>query len=733
MSRILDTVLARPGETLAAHTKAVVAQVEQLESARPLPAWPDLYRRLKAAAWLHDSGKLALSFQRMLRNPRKPWGLRHEALSLAFVHWLPLSEDDLPWVLAAIATHHRDLSVMLELYRFPQRQQQLITELQPGPVRAWYTWLQRCGLVLQPFSTPEASAIGAALRVLEAWWTPRQQLGFAHAQMTEITLLRGLMLQADHRAAAGVPLLASGPPLSDSLAGLELPGAPWPHQALAAASRADCVVLRAPTGSGKTEAALLWAARQHSQRLFYALPYRTSMNAMRARLEAIVPNVGLQHGRALAALYQQALDDGADAQTALQSARARQQLARLHALPVRIFSPYHLLRLVYQFRGFEAGLADAHGAALIVDEIHAYQPERLALIVEMLVFLRRHFALRLLIMTATLPPVAAARLRDAFPQAEWITASAGTYARFQRHRLHLADGDLSQHLPEIAAQAQAGQRVLITVNTVRRALKMAETLRAQGQPVLLLHGRFNARDRWRIERELMERFPCGGVPSGAGAPVVVATQVIEVSLNVDFDLLHSDPAPLDALVQRFGRVNRAGRLPGLAPVTVYTQPDGESGAGRIYDPQRVRASLEVVRAHAGQPVDEAQIGDWLEAAYRDSSAWETAYLHKAEEFRRVLRDLRPLESADRGLMKTFARLFDEVRVLPIALEEAYRAASANPVEAESLLVSLGWGQYAALEHARKAWPGEGADEGLAFVDAPYSEQTGLNLYADEEE
>ncbi len=726
----LDTILARPGERLTDHTLAVVGRVEQMRSVRPLPAFPRLYQRLVAAAWLHDSGKLARAFQRGLRNKNARWGLRHEALSLGFIHWLVLDEDDRLWVSAAVATHHHDLSFMLHYYSMPQNARQAAAELPLDVAHAWYDWLGAQGLPLAPFRQPDADAILDSIDALERWWEPYERVNFEqHPDLVEIALLRGLMFQADHTAAAGIQ--QSGPV---RVPPPKLAGAFYPHQVEAAASSSSCIILTAPTGSGKTEAALLWAGRQPGHRLYYALPYRASMNAMRERLAQLIPDVGLQHGRALAALYQLALDEGADKTAAQAAARARQQLARLHAVPARIFSPYHLLRLIYQFKGFEAGLADAFASTLIIDEIHAYQPDRLALIIGMLNFLHRHFAVRLFIMTATLPPVAANRLRAAFPDAVHISASAETYARFQRHRLQVIEGDLSsdEGFETILSAVRSGVRVLVTVNTVRRALALVGRARAAGLAALVLHGRFNARDRWRIERAIMSQFSSGQPHTDPAFPLVIATQTIEVSLDVDFDVLYTDPAPLDALVQRFGRVNRRRRVD-LAPVYVYSQPD--NGSGTVYETDRVRASLAVLREHDGQPIDEARIADWLEQVYQDDDAWNAAYQRKAEDFARVLANIRPLESADKSQMRQFSRLFDEVRVLPLSLEAEYRAhvAAGDLIEAEALLVSISWGQYAVLKRAGQAWPGEGRDEDLYFVTAPYDPETGLNLYADDED
>ncbi len=138
---------------------------------------------------------------------------------------------------------------------------------------------------------------------------------------------------------------------------------------------------------------------------------------MMRRLESYAQagQVGLQHGRALQALYRLLLDAGHPASHATSEAAARLNAARLHSYRIRLTSPYHLLRAAYQFKGFEAMLADCYGSRIVVDEIHAYDPERLAMIIGTLRLLRERFASRLLILTATLPPVVRDALVEAFP------------------------------------------------------------------------------------------------------------------------------------------------------------------------------------------------------------------------------------------------------------------------------------------------------------------------------
>ncbi len=131
-----------------------------------------------------------------------------------------------------------------------------------------------------PFAMPDADAIRAALTTFEQFMTPLAASGIAHSDFAEAILLRGWMLTADHAGAANIQPF-TGTTLND--AALQRPK-PYSHQTRSAKSDADAILLIAPTGSGKTEAALLRVVAADPARLFYLLPYRASMDAMQVRL-----------------------------------------------------------------------------------------------------------------------------------------------------------------------------------------------------------------------------------------------------------------------------------------------------------------------------------------------------------------------------------------------------------------------------------------------------------------
>lgn len=760
----LDTIWAKSApkgagnqpETLAQHTWTVLARLADMAYLRPtLPARlgaPRLWHILAWAAFLHDFGKAASGFQAVLRGGKR-WPHRHEVLSLAFVDWIAaaFTAEEQAWLAAAIVSHHKDAAAVLRAYAPPDDQEddQLpprLAEIEKATLEGLWRWLNDCPA--QWFAALRLDTLGVApiillpkpdaLRLIQERGAPRiyawlqvyrrfhDTLGRqANAGTIVATLaLRGFMINADHGASAHAPRLpqptftAQAVLSSRTLTMDKL----FAHQRQASEALGS-VLLTAPTGSGKTEAALLWATRQAQTndglpRLFYTLPYQASMNAMQIRLGMIfgADQVGLQHGRGLLSLYRLLMERAYEPEQAATQARWMLNLAQLNQQPVRVFSPYQMLKGFYRLGGYEAMLSDYHGAAFIFDEIHAYEVERLALILTMIRYLAQQFQARFFIMSATFPSLIKEWLRETLVAPVEIRADSGLFRACQRHRLRLLPGELLSDtaLDCIEADARAGKSVLVASNRVDRAQALFAALSARldaaGISVELLHGRFNLRDRAAKERLIREAT--GGDSVQRRPLILVATQVVEVSLDIDLDTIYSDPAPLEALIQRFGRVNRRGRQTSLAPAHVFCEPaDGQ----KVYDPVLVQRTLAVLERVQGQGIDESAVGVWLDEIYAGEveTRWRAAFRKAADEFERVcLSTLRPFQAAPE-LEDLFYRAFDSIEVLPAGLWDEYESQrQVEPILAAELLVPITWGRYHALKKAGLVLP---AGEGVPIV------------------
>jgi len=416
---------------------------------------------------------------------------------------------------------------------------------------------------------------------------------------------------------------------------------------------------------------------------------------------------------------------------ATRMARWMRNLAVLNVYPVRVLSPYQMLKAAYQLKGYEAMLADYADSLFVFDEIHAYEPSRLAMILETIRYLRENFVSRFFVMSATFPSPIREKLKAVLGVSEPITASEELFKNFVRHRLFLCQGDLlgKKGLKSIIEAFQKGQSVLVTFNTVGRAQEAYQALKGllpnvSEKDFVLIHGRFNSRDRLRKEKEILEATDLNTVRRRP--LLVVSTQVVEVSLNIDLDVIFTDPAPLEALMQRFGRINRKGRLKDLASVYVFTEPSNGQG---IYEDNLVQGALRVLERYVDtRAVNEASVQSWLDEIYTRQvlEKWIRVYKKTAHEFRTIfLEPLKPFDSEPR-LEEEFNRLFDSLEVLPACLKKEYETLKdKNLLEASQLLVPISWRRWYQMIKAKRVISEEG--EWPKVVDVPYSEEWGLDF------
>jgi CRISPR-associated endonuclease/helicase Cas3 len=186
-------------------------------------------------------------------------------------------------------------------------------------------------------------------------------------------------------------------------------------------------------------------------------------------------------------------------------------------------------------------------SAFVFDEIHAYDDR---LFGALLRFLRDLPGLPALLMTASLPKAREAALREMLKKYRGIDlmpipgpAELESLPRYRKEAA--ADND---PLPLVRGTLKSGGKVLWVCNTVGRVLEAAD--RASDLRPLLYHSRFKYEDRVQRHRAVIDAF------NAQGAALAICSQVAEMSLDLSADLLVTDLAPVPALIQRLGRLNR---------------------------------------------------------------------------------------------------------------------------------------------------------------------------------
>jgi len=728
---------AGPSRELLAHSTDVCRQASEyyrvFQPEWPLPDGARLPRILAYSSLMHDFGKAHVRFQGMLRDDKTRFNNRHEILSLAFLEWLVVPETEIAWLAAAIATHHRELWVLTGPNgRFRPSESfgcvgtyaaDLAAGADKNDARLLGRLLKIAGEVFQEtgwsgFPTYDVrdaedldfiAGMRAALTRIDRLslalaprprFRPGANPGVDWSGVRAAIHTRGWLINADHLASFGSQKIVQSPtevgPLEEQLRqSIALRGGQrpdqWPSHQAAARDAQGSAVIEAPTGSGKTEAGLMWAARQAETgahgRTYVMLPYQASMNAMQERLvrdlfpdslgqpEEWNQHVALVHGRAVRRIFELLASGEIEEESAAEKARLQAELARLNAAPLVICSPYSLLRLLFVTKRAEAMLAAFSQARIVLDEIHAYEADVTGLTLAALRFVEEKLGARSLVMSATIPSHLSAALRDSLGPRVRIYPDNDIFDRPARQRIQLLEcdalGDMAAE--EIRHRAALGS-VLVVVNQVRRAVLLYRRLKASKMDPVLLHSRFNYMDRARIEHSITPRQP---------GQILIGTQAVEVSLDLDFDCCFSELAPMESLLQRFGRVNRYGLRP---PADVFVFCRGEEGKARWWLPY-VTGHLEQVlnalrwycKANPSRLIAERSIRELIDRSYPAELATSLghAIVRRSREVTgTLLASFRAFGARDTtevaALEQAWEELFDGGEVLPSNLLELAR-------------------------------------------------------------
>ncbi|MFA0731268.1 MAG: hypothetical protein BKPUNTRY_000802 [Candidatus Fervidibacter sp.] len=669
-------------------------------------------KALVLAALTHDLGKVAEGFQKALHNKKQRWEFRHEVLSAALL-LAALSEDEtLELAVAAVLTHHRDLSdsqLAQDCGLVPLPMPDIVREAQEKfrskscELEKHWQWLQefwRNQPMLQdlPFPDPPSSLsmttdfLKRQKEVLSKLTCLTEQKALA------LLLTRGWLMASDHAVSAGVKKFISQVP-TPKLPSLR------PFQRRLSGHKGDAF-LEAPTGSGKTIAAILWALnnRKSGERIFYLLPYQASIEAMADTLEGFFgkENVAVLHARALDYAFRQHFEEAGEYESAAEKAKAETELNRLAHKPIKVATPFQLLKWLFGIPRFEIGISEMVGGLFIFDEIHAYDAHVVALIAEM-VRLLKQLGARFLFMSATFPPFLKALLQEALgKEVEAFGLGDGgddkwtqQFLRQVRHILRWHDEPLEAMLPSIVEAIQSGKRVLVVANRVAQAQEIYRQLQEQFRGVHLLHSRFTRRDRVAKERTIIEALQ--GKRNDVQA--LVATQVVEVSLDVSFDTIFTEVAPVDDLLQRFGRVNRYGEHPKGVEVHVARKFDDK--LLRVYDRERLEKTLAVA-PEDGTSLTVEVAANWVQRVYLEgwTKKERQRYEQACSAFKSVLEALRPLLRLTEG-EEEFYGLFQSAEVLPSRLcrEYAKHLQEKHYLLANQLLVPIPLGTFHMLNNA----------------------------------
>jgi CRISPR-associated endonuclease/helicase Cas3 len=515
----------------------------------------------KVAYWggvLHDIGKAHPTYQGFIHGYLNPQDQliphRHEFSSLPFLAIRPKHE----WsaLLEMIVAHHksikgdprrRGLLDLMETQRFPD-----IIDIH---LQDWDAWSKRAFNILKDFD-PQIESYDRKIgeEILE--WA----IDYCERFDLDWSRWKGLLMSSDHMSSALHTKLDSY--LGKMFTEPKYPNMYEPHELFPLSqknstdSRPHTLVV-APTGAGKTE----FLIRRTKGRTFYILPFQASINAMYDRMKEMTN--GTTDVRLLHAASSMVDDSISKVETMLQP---------FIGAGIKVLTPHQISSVIFGTAGYEANMLDLEGCDIILDEIHTYQKEVQAIVVELVKVLKK-IGCRIHIGTATMPTALYKLLHNELggtDQVYEVALSQEELNTYDRHVIHKINQEQVHNL--VDEHLSAGEKVLVVKNTVAGAQKVYENLQVHfpEYPSMLIHSRYRRKDRKSLEEQLIQDFNASDEPC-----FVVSTQVVEVSLDISFDAMITDAAPIDSLIQRFGRINRK-RLPeverSIKPVFII-EPD----------------------------------------------------------------------------------------------------------------------------------------------------------------
>lgn len=576
----------------------------------------------RKGAILHDIGKVSPIFQQTLTKgfQRPPNFLfRHELASLFFISLL--SESEKAPVIDMIVAHHKSV------YQDAGGKGLLdLIETDPNcfekHIKDFEIWSKDALSILDylGFETVPVSIEQARNNFYEVE-------DYCRTKIYGYSLWKGVLIAADHLASAMNGYSGSlnnrlfvKPDLSFySTRSNEL----YPLSLITVDDERRHTLVTAPTGAGKTD----FLIRRCKGRVFYTLPFQASINAMYNRIKDDLKDTNADV-RLLHASSSIKIEKGGFTEKILQ---------RHIGASVKILTPHQMASLVFGTKGYEAMIVDLKNCDVILDEIHTYSETTQAIVLKIVEILCS-LNCRVHIGTATMPTILYNRLIEILggePNVYEVRLSDKILDTFDRHIIHkvTAFGLLN---PVLEDAVKDRKKILLVCNQVQRAQSLFENLTDAYPQVkmMLVHSRFKRGQRSQLEDDLRNIYN-----KSREACMVVSTQVVEVSLDISFDLMITECAPIDALIQRFGRINRVRTkytIGNYKPIYVLAPSNDKNGA-KPYELEVLNRTYDVLPNNG--LMKEADNQQMIDLVYPDASFVNIELLSVFKEGKWLIKEL----------------------------------------------------------------------------------------------
>ncbi|MGB5793988.1 CRISPR-associated helicase Cas3', partial [Poseidonibacter sp.] len=328
------------------------------------------------------------------------------------------------------------------------------------------------------------------------------------------------------------------------------------------------ILVEIPTGEGKTEASLLWAIKNlydKNSKIIYTLPTQVTSNKLYERVCNLFDKkeCGLIHSASKFYLEKNYEKENGVVDDFFKSEIT---FSKNFSKPITVSTIDSLLKFFINIGRFNITTKNFLNSVVIVDEIHCYD-------FKLMGFLKRFLELcsemdvKVCLMSASIPNQLKYLLGiNHYP----LISDKNMFAK-KANEIIKIDEELDDNFDLIVNDFKTNKNILIIRNSVKSATDTYKKLRddydINKNSLILYHSTFKKNDKNKKENLIFEKLKKSKEENKPF--ILVATQIVEISLDIDFDIMFTDNAPIDSLIQRFGRVNRKKTISNKGKIYIF--------------------------------------------------------------------------------------------------------------------------------------------------------------------